>query len=245
MSAVPDVIQILRAGRQQYLADVEQLALRLFNGERIEPTALVAELHRTGATDQQLQAEVDRLQRRAELRSTIAAAKGPRKQLATLEAERTRLNDAHAVTLAACDRFEREHGPTITGLHQLMQAAEQATSDLLLPKNLCAADRQALAAAERSHHDASRAESAAATAVQEAQHILDDRRRRLAEARQEAKANPFNDDMQAAVPRLETAVAARTDQLTNAEANAKAAAAATAAAAAKRREVEKRLQAEL
>lgn len=142
-----DVLSLLRTTRREKRGDVEQLARRLHDGEQIDPSDILAALAACGATDDELQAQLERLERIGSLRDHTKQATTARRSLDKLEAEQKQLADKWAAASEALKAWQAKHDERLRELRSVIDRADRAADDVLRSENLGAADRAACEAA--------------------------------------------------------------------------------------------------
>jgi len=215
MVSVAELIWPMRKPRPE---GIEEVAERIAAGDPPPAAEIVAVLDRSRCSEDVLQAAVNRHVRVAELRRELAAAGPARKRFAAIEAELEAARAAVRKAVAARDAVVKRIGEEYADLQYRVNAAERAEVSLLEPGNLPPADAERLAASEEAATAASEQATAARGDLEAAQRTLQAAERKLPEAEAEARANPGNQDIEAAAERLRNAVKARGERVKAAEA---------------------------
>jgi hypothetical protein len=214
---IANVMDVLKPLTARRLDGIEELAARLAAGATPPAEEVAAILERSRCTPDDLQRAVTRHARVAEIRSGMAQAAADRKRYAEIQAEIRPLDVAAVEARKKLDEALRRHWEEEMTLRHRIESADRERDALLRPENLPPGDAERLKAAT------ARADAADA-AVTAAQFEVTERRRRLRLAEEElpraeerARFAKGNDDAQAAVVNLKSAVKARGEQLAAAE----------------------------
>jgi hypothetical protein len=213
-----NVMEFLRPHKQAKAGLLEQLAVRLHKGEAIDPDHILEQLSASGSTEQQLQAEIERLDRVAELRARIVAAAPAQKRLDVIQAEIDKAQAAFEKAATDLRRVRDKHATESSELHATLAQADDAKAALLEPGNLPAGEQARL---RQLADDAAAAREALSVAKQDLQHArarMAECEKRHPEAQELARRNRGNSDAQEDAKRWDRAKAARTEQLSTAEA---------------------------
>lgn len=229
---------LLKPLRERGVNGVEELAARLAAGETVPPEEVATILDRTGRSEDELQAAVDRHERVRRLRQEIATAEPMRRKLAAIDSEITGAEAEVAKAQKKLDVVLAKYGEERFDLRLRVEAADRSRAALVSEENLPPVEADRLRRARQAADDADQA-------LTEAGMILDQARRQLAHAENslpdaiaDAKAAPYNADAQAAVERIRNAIKARRETVANAEKVAEAADTALTAARRERAAVE-------
>lgn len=225
-----DVLSMIRGARRARASELEALAARLFKGEQIPPHDVLRELTDCGGTDEQLQAEIDRLDRVRQLQAQVRAAEPLHAELAKIDAEWTAARDKMQAAATAVAQLQDKHGERHMELRHKIDAAERAMTTLMDPSNLCTADRAALEVAQHEQQRTAGLHSQARQELQMLAHRVTRMQEQLTSDRELLKANPGNKAIRANVQEGEQALSRREAALKDAQV-AEAAAGKAAAAA--------------
>lgn len=225
-----DVLSMIRGARRARASELEALAARLFNGEQIPPHDALRELTDCGGTDEQLQAEIDRLDRVRKLQAQVRAAEPLHAELAKIDAEWAAARDKMQAAAAVVAQLQQKHGDRHMTLRHQIDAAERALTQLMDPANLCTADRAALEVAQTEQVRTATLHSQARQELQMHLERVTRMQQELASDRDRLKDNPGNADIKANVRDSERALTQREAAVKDAKV-AEAAAGKAAAAA--------------
>lgn len=213
-----DVISFLRPHKQAKATQLQDLARQLHAGQALDPDHILEQLDACGATEEQLQAEIERLARVDQLRERIAAAAPAAKRLAAIAAEIDKAQASFDKSAQELRRVRDKHAEEIVQLEALERDAARAKADLLDAANLSDSDRARMEALMQQARDAHEAASVARQDLQHAKHRVADCDRQHPEAQEMARRNRSNPDCQEQAKRWDRAKAARAEQLATAQA---------------------------
>lgn len=217
-----NVLEMISGARRERSSNLEQLARRLAKGDKVPAAEVLRMLHDCGGSADDLQAEVNRIERVEQLRAAAIVAPALRDELAKLDRKYEAVMQQLAKAQAVVDELHAAQRERHMDLRSQIDVAERAIQQLIEPANLCTADRTALADCDAATTAAGETLSAANRDLALARERMTDGEQRLAKAQQAQQAHPswqpYHDDVAAA----ERAVATRTAALAEAEQAAKA-----------------------
>jgi DNA repair exonuclease SbcCD ATPase subunit len=213
-----NVMDYLRPRKQAKVVAIAKLASQLHKGEAVDPDVILHSLHQAGGTEEQLQAEIDRLERVARLRQQIAEGGPAQKRLDVIDAEISKAADKLQAAALEVQRLREKHFAEGHELRAKLLAAEDGASKLLEADNLAPGDRDAWQYLQAATVDAHEAHSISSQDLQHATARLRDAEEHQPEAKERARLQKSNQDAQDDAKRWENALAARTTQLQEAKA---------------------------
>jgi chromosome segregation ATPase len=225
-----NVMEFLRPRKQAKVVAVSKLAERLHAGEQIDPDLILHSLEQAGASEQQLQAEIDRLERVAKLRQQIADAVPAQKRLDVIDAEISKAADKLQAAALEVQRVREKHFAEGEQLRHKVSTGETATSSLLEAANLSEQQREEMAALQQAYMDAAHAHDSARADMKRAQESMATCEEEHPKAKEQARVYRNTPEVQENFQRWENALAARTKQLAEAQTNLRHAADALAEA---------------
>jgi hypothetical protein len=213
-----NVMEFLRPRKQAKVESIAKLASQLHKGEPVDPDLILQSLHQAGGTEEQLQAEIDRLERVAKLRQQIAEGVPAQKRLDVIDAEISKAADKLQAAALEVQRLREKHAAEGDLLRGKLLVAEDGASKLLEAANMAPSDRDAWQDLQAATVDAYEAHSIAKQDQQHAASRLKDAEEHQPEAKERARLQRSNQDAQDDAKRWENALAARTTQLQEAQA---------------------------
>lgn len=213
-----NVLDYLRPHKQAKASLLGDLAQRLHSGQAIDPDEILEQLDASGATEEQLQAEIERLERVAELRKKIDAAAPATKRMGAIQAEIDKAQAGFEKAAGELRRVRDKHAPEVAELQATISDAESAKAALLQPGNMPAQTQATLRELMEQAQEAHQAMSIARQDLDHAKARMAECDVRHPEAIDLAKRNRSNADIQEDAQRWERAKVARTQQLADAEA---------------------------
>jgi chromosome segregation ATPase len=223
-----NVMHYLQPRKQAKAVAVSKLAEQLHAGETVDPDLIIHSLEQAGATEEQLQAEIDRLERVAKLRQQIADAVPAQKRLDAIDAEISKAADKLQAAAVAVQQVREKHFSEAEQLRHKIATAETATSSLLEASNLSAQQREEMDALQQASMDAAHAHDDAGAELRRAQASMATCNEEHPKAKEQAKIYRNTPDVQENFQRWENALAARTKLLAEAQTNMRHAADAMA-----------------
>jgi len=225
-----DVLELIRGATKARASSIEQLALRLFKGQTVPAADVLRVLSETGGTAEQLQAEIERLERVDRLRADVAKAAALPAELAEID----RKFDAATAQLTkaqqAIDELKSKYGMRHMELRHQIDTAERAADRLLEPANLGPADRIALADAQAEFARAAEMHSDTRKQLADARQRVASMQEQLDAAKASAAERPSVEQYREDVAQSERALEHRTAAAKDAERAEQAAAKAMRAA---------------
>jgi chromosome segregation ATPase len=213
-----DVMSYLRPRKQAQAVAISKLAEQLHRGESVDPDLILASLTKSGATEQQLQAEIDRLDRVARLRQQIDAAEPARKRLDAINSEIARAADKLEAAALDAQRVRQKYAVEINTTQATIEAGEHAQNGLMEPGNMSEAQKAEWQSIQTAVQQAGEVAAEARKALQHATERVADCEIQLPKAQELAAHNRNNSDIQDEVKRWENAKVARAKQLQEASA---------------------------
>ena len=221
-----NVMEFLRPRKQAKAGAINGLAEQLHRGAAIDPEEIIRSLAESGATEQQLQDEIDRLDRVAKLRQQMNDGVPAQKRLDAIDAEISKAADKLQAAALEVQRLRDKHYQEAEGLRVKVRAAEDARAMVVEPQNLMPSDLERLRALQRAHLEAGNAHSAASKDLQHAKSRMRECEIEHPKAQELAKQLRNTPKVQEEAANWERAKAARTQQLADAESAMRAAEAA-------------------
>jgi chromosome segregation ATPase len=221
-----NVMEFLRPRKQAKVVAVSKLAERLHAGEQIDPDLILHSLEQAGASEQQLQAEIDRLERVAKLRQQMADAVPAQKRLDAIEAEISKAADKLQAAALEVQRVREKHLAEASQLEGVTRAAEDAATQLMRPANMTGQQQEEWRAIQDALAEANEAHSIAVQDLKHAQERMEEAEIEQPKAAEQAKLNRNTPHVVENSQRWDNAKAARTKQLEESHAGLKHAAGA-------------------
>lgn len=214
-----NVMSYLQPRKQAKAVAVSKLAEQLHAGETVDPDLILHSLDESGATEEQLQAEIDRLERVARLRQQIADAVPAQKRLDAIDAEISKAADKLQAAAVAVQQVRQKHFAEGEQLRHKISAAETAASSLLEASNLSTQQREEMAALQQAYSDAAHAQDVARAELKRAQEAMATCEQEHPKAKEQARVYRNTPEVQENFQRWENALTARTKQLADAKTN--------------------------
>lgn len=212
-----DIMSLLRQTRSERSGDLESLATKLVDGQQVPADQVLQTMTSLGVSDQDLQAECDRIERVRDLQKRAASAGDASKRLAKLDGELAKLTDAHSRTGQALAEWHQRHDEQHMTLRHTIESAERAEHDMMLQRNLPSKDRTALAEAQQAAADATSTAAAQQRQVSDLQSQLRTAESLLAQ-HQDGDKRLRDPETQRQIDHLSQAVASARSRLARAEA---------------------------
>lgn len=212
-----NVMEFLRPRKQAKVVAVSKLAERLHAGEQIDPDLILHSLEQAGASEQQLQAEIDRLERVAKLRQQMALAVPAQKRLDAIGAEIGKAADKLQAAATDVQRLREKHATEAAQLEGVTRAAEAAASQMMQTSNLSDAQQEEWQALQDALADAHEVHSIAAQDLKHAKERLAEADIEQPKAQEQAKLMRNTPHIVENAQRWDNAKAARTTQLAEAQ----------------------------
>ena len=197
---------------------VSKLAERLHAGEQIDPDLILHSLEQAGASEQQLQAEIDRLERVAKLRQQLADAVPAQKRLDAIGAEISKASDKLQAAALEAQRVREKHSAEAAQLEGVIRAAEDAASQMMQTSNLSDAQQEEWQALQDALTDAHEVHSIASQDLKHAKERLAEADTEQPKAQEQARLMKNTPHIVENAQRWDNAKAARTTQLQEAQA---------------------------
>lgn len=143
-----DIMALLRQTRTQRAGDIETLATKLVDGQKVAADEVLQTMTALGISEKDLQAECDRIDRVRQLRRRAVSAGDATKRLAKLDSDLGKLVADHQKASQALDAWHRTNDEQHMALRHHIEAADRAMDDLMLSRNLAGRDRDAIADAQ-------------------------------------------------------------------------------------------------
>lgn len=212
-----NVMEFLRPRKQAKVVAVSKLAERLHAGEQIDPDLILHSLEQAGASEEQLQAEIDRLERVAKLRQQLADAVPAQKRLDAIQAEISKASDKLQAAALEARRLREKHSAEAAQLESVTRAAEEAASQMMRAHNLPTHQQEEWQALMDALADAHEAHSIARQDLTHAKERLAQAEIEQPKAQEEAKRMRNTPHIVENAQRWDNAKAARTTQLAEAQ----------------------------
>jgi chromosome segregation ATPase len=209
-----NVMEFLRPRKQAKVVAVSKLAERLHAGEQIDPDLILHSLEQAGASEQQLQAEIDRLDRCARLRQQMADGVPAQKRLDAIGAEIGKAADKLQAAAVEVQRLREKHAAEAAQLEGVTRAAEDAASQMMQAANLSDAQQEEWQALQDALADAYEVHSIAGQDLKHAKERLAEADTEQPKAQEQARLMPHIVEN---AQRWDNAKASRTTQLQEAQ----------------------------
>jgi chromosome segregation ATPase len=213
-----DVLSYLQPRKQAKATALCTLAEQLHAGQAIDPDLILESLEQSGSTEEQLQAEIDRLERVAALRQQVADAVPAQKRLDAIDAEINKAADKMQAAALALQQLREKHFAESDLLQIKIRTAENASTALLETENLSLVQRERLQAIRQQQAEAIAASEEARGELNRAKNAMAVVEEEHPKAKEQAKIYRNTPEVQENFQRWENALAARTKQLAEARA---------------------------
>jgi len=223
-----NVMDYLRPRKQAKAMAIHHIAEKLHRGEEVDPDTILQSLEQSGATEEQLQGEIDRLDRVVRLRREMAAAGPAQKRLDAINAEVSKVADKLEAAALEVQRIREKYAAESTQLLATIQTAEDATAKLVTPANMTPQQQQEWQALKDAMAGANEAHSIALEDLSHAKERMEECDIEHPKAQAQLKDNRTNQHIVENAKRWDNAKAARTTQLQEAHAALRHAAGAVA-----------------
>ena len=212
-----NVMEFLRPRKQAKALAVHTIAAQIHKGETVDPDVILQSLEQASATEEQLQGEIDRLDRVAKLRQQMADGVPARKRLDAIEAEISKAADKLQAAALEVQRMREKHAAEASQLEGVTRAAEDAASQLMRPANMAAPQQEERQALMDALADAHEVLSIAKQDLKHAQERLEEAEIEQPKAQEQAKMMRNTPHIVENAQRWDNAKAARTTQLQEAQ----------------------------
>jgi len=208
-----NVMEFLRPRKQAKALAVHTIAAQIHKGETVDPDVILHSLEQASATEEQLQGEIDRLDRVAKLRQQMADGVPAQKRMDAIEAEISKAADKLQAAALEVQRVREKHRIEASNLEGVIRLSEDAATQLMRPANMTASQQEERQALQETLAEAAEAHSIARQDLKHAQERLEEAEIEQPKAQEQARLNKNSPHVVENAQRWDNAKAARTTQL--------------------------------